>query len=275
MSSAFDEHCAPAPGARVHTLRMRPGLGDCAPSGRIRLDALARWLQDVAYADVADAGLAAHAVWVVRRTRITVAGWPRFAEWCAVSTFCTGIGRMWAQRRTTIRPCPGDGGGGVGGGDGGGGQPRASAGGNVESSGPAPGRVEASALWVHLDPHSRRPIRFAPEELAAYAPAPEALAGRLSAKLRHPTAPDIGAKSGQWTFRAVDCDIAGHVNNAAYWQPLEEELLASAMEPPRFDAEMEFRAGAQPGKKLLLADSSMRWLLGPDGELLASTRLLP
>ena len=44
-----------------------PGFGDCAPSGRMRLDAIAGWLQDVAYADVEDAGLTGAAVWVVRR----------------------------------------------------------------------------------------------------------------------------------------------------------------------------------------------------------------
>ena len=53
------------------------GIADCAPSGRVRLDALARWLQDIAYADVLDAGLEGVAVWVVRRTRIRVNRWPR------------------------------------------------------------------------------------------------------------------------------------------------------------------------------------------------------
>ena len=82
---------APA-GGRRFALEMWPGLGDCAPSGRIRLDALARWLQDVAYADVEDAGLAALAFWVVRRNRILIRRWPRFAERFTVTTFCSGLG---------------------------------------------------------------------------------------------------------------------------------------------------------------------------------------
>jgi len=45
------------PQGRVFSLTRRPLLGDCAPSGRVRLDAIARWLQDVAYTDVEDAGL--------------------------------------------------------------------------------------------------------------------------------------------------------------------------------------------------------------------------
>ena len=53
----------PLPAAgRTFQLTMRPLLGDCAPSGRIRLDALARWFQDVAFADVEEAGVADVAV---------------------------------------------------------------------------------------------------------------------------------------------------------------------------------------------------------------------
>src|SRR5579875_1287753 len=87
---------APACG-RVFTETLRPGLADCSPTGRIRLDAIARWLQDVAYADVEDAGLAESAVWVIRRARICVKRFPRFGEQFRLSTFCSGLGRMWAE----------------------------------------------------------------------------------------------------------------------------------------------------------------------------------
>ena len=33
-----------------------PGIADAVGDGRVRLDAIARWLQDVAYADLIDAG---------------------------------------------------------------------------------------------------------------------------------------------------------------------------------------------------------------------------
>ena len=62
-------------------------------------------------------------------------------------------------------------------------------------------------------------------------------------------------------FRAVDLDIAGHVNNAAYWEPLEEELLAGA-EPERIDAEIEFRTPCQPGVKQLAEAGRRRWIVG-------------
>jgi acyl-ACP thioesterase len=117
--------------------------------------------------------------------------------------------------------------------------------------------AEAVALWVHLDPVSWRPIPFNEQEALLYGSA--AAGRRVSARLRHPS-PDPDATSERWTFRAIDLDIAGHVNNAAYWQPLEEELL-SGPEPEQIDIEIEFRAPCQPGEKLLLRKGSRRWIV--------------
>ena len=101
MSEAFTE-LVPLPAkGRVYEGTAKPGLADCAPSGRVRLDTIARWLQDVAYGDVADAAVADVAVWVVRRTRIRVERFPRFGELCRLQTFCSGFGRAWAERRQT------------------------------------------------------------------------------------------------------------------------------------------------------------------------------
>jgi acyl-ACP thioesterase len=225
------ELVGPPPGARVFQADTRTGFADCAPSGRIRLDALARWLQDVAYADVEDAGLATMAVWVVRRTRICVRRFPRFGERFSLATFCSGLGRMWGERRTTVRRH---------------GEPEAD--------------VESTALWVHLDPVTWRPAPFSDRETELYGSAAEGR--RVSARLRHP-APASLTSTRTWLFRAVDMDIAGHVNNAAYWEPLEEELLAGA-EPERIDAEIEFRTPCQPGVKQLIEDGPRRWIAGDD-----------
>lgn len=221
----------------MFTSAARAGLADCAPSGRIRLDALARWLQDIAYDDVEDAGVAGAAVWVVRRTRIRVTRFPRFGERFSLKTFCSGFGRAWAERRTSITSAH-----------------------QVD-----PG-VEAVSLWVHLDPVSRRPAPLTLEEIEIYG---EAAAGRkVTARLRHQS-PDGTPEARHWTFRGTECDVAGHVNNAAYWQPLEEEMLARG-EPDWIDVEMEFRSPAQPGDKLVLGDGASRWIVGGDGDVHAS-----
>lgn len=236
-AAAFTELVAPPRRGRVFRQSVRPGLGDCAPSGRVRLDALARWLQDVAYFDVDDAGLADAAVWVVRRSRMRVRRFPRFGERHTLSTFCSGLGRMWAERRTSIVP---DGGG--------------------DSD------VEAVSLWVHLDPVTKRPFPFTEREFEAYG---DTSNGRkVTARLRHPP-PDISAPSTPWTFRATECDVADHINNAAYLAPLEEELLGGDA-VDALDVELEFRAPAQPGEKRIVRAGNRRWILGADDEIHAS-----
>src|SRR3954471_22796866 len=90
----------PVPGiGRIFEQTLRPGLADAAPSGRVRMDALARWVQDIAFADVEDAGVMAESVWGVRRMRIRVARFPRFGDRVHGRTFCSGAGRLWAERR--------------------------------------------------------------------------------------------------------------------------------------------------------------------------------
>jgi acyl-ACP thioesterase len=228
QEGVLDGFAGPPDGVRIFHQMVGPGFSDCAPSGRVRLDALARWLQDIAYADVEDAGVATMAVWVVRKTRIRVKRFPRFGEALEMLTFCSGLGRMWGERRTTIaRP----------------GEPGSD--------------VEAAALWVHLDPASWQPVPFNAEETALYGAA--AASRRISARLRHP-APQAHGQTSAWTFRAIDLDMGGHVNNAAYWQPLEEELL-NGDDPRSIDAEIEFRTPAQPGEKRLVKHGARRWLL--------------
>ncbi len=234
---ALTELVAAPERGRLFSQSRRAWLADCAPSGRMRLDALARWLQDVAYADVEEAGLADAAVWVVRRTRLRVNRFPRFGEHFTVVTFCSGLGRMWAERRTSIS------------------RPE-----TVISD------VEAVALWVHLDPVARRPAPLTPAELAVYGAAAEPR--RIRASLRH-SGPESVQRQRSWTFRATECDVAAHVNNAAYWQPLEEDLLGRP-DPDRFDVEIEFRTPAQPGEKLVQHADNRLWIVGEGGETHAS-----
>jgi acyl-ACP thioesterase len=227
---------------RMYNSWVTPGLADVAPSGRTRLDALARWIQDVSYADMEDAGLAHLAVWVIRRMRISVARFPRFGERFKMETFCSGLGRMWAERRVTIAP-----------------------------EGDGEGAVEAVTLWVHLDPAGQRPTPLLPAEIDTFS---EAASGRrVTARLRHPR-PQAAVEEQRWRFRHIDCDLAGHVNNSAYFQPLEEELLSDgAGEPDCLDVEIEFRSAAQPGEKLVLSDGARRWIVG-NGDTHASIMVL-
>src|SRR5436305_13885066 len=236
---------APPEGGRGFRQEVRPGLADCSPTGRIRLDALARWLQDLAYADVEQGGVDDHAVWVIGRARVRVKRFPRFGEQFKLATFCSGLGRMWAERRSTISRAGDDG---------------------------SDTDVEAVSLWVHLDPVARRPTPLTAEEIAVYGDA--AARRKVTARLRHPPPDGVAGDRLPWMFRGTECDLAGHINNSAYWQPLEEELLGGREpEPERIDVEMEFRTPAQPGQKLVVRHGDRRWIVSEDGETHASMML--
>jgi acyl-ACP thioesterase len=224
----------PETSGRVYQREMRPGIADGTVTGRCRLDAMARWLQDAAYSDVVDAGFEGEGAWIVRRTRIRVEAFPTFGEDLTIRTFCSGIGRFSAERRTSIR-----------------GETAA---------------VETVALWICLDVDRGRPMRFPPEFMAAYE---ESAAGRdANVRLRHPEPPEDAERS-EWQFRASELDPAGHINNSHYWAVLEEDLAAGS-EPDSIDAEVEYRDPAEAGDAVVLRAGSSIWVASQTGDLHAS-----
>ena len=212
-----------------------PGLADATATGRVRLGFDPRCGPA---ADVVDAGLAGSGAWVVRRARVRVESFPRFGEAVSVRTFCSAAGRVAAERRTIVS---GDG-----------------------------AAVEAVATWIHVDTETLRPLRLGEEFQSVYGES----AGERKAdfRLRHPEPPDRAARS-EWRFRASDVDVAGHVNNAAYWEPVEEML--SGADPSSADMEIEYREPAHPGEALLLRSGSVMWITDPSGALHASIVGLP
>ena len=112
-------------------------LADASRAGRLRLDALARYLQDVANDDATDAGLEGALAWVVRKLTISVIDPPAVGDDVTLLTFCGGTGSRWAERRT-----------------------------DVCVDGEALAR--AAALWVHVDPVRGRPMPLPPEFLELY-----------------------------------------------------------------------------------------------------------
>src|SRR6187431_260144 len=180
----------PASGRVFEGVR-RVRLADVSPAGRLRLDAAARFLQDLSADDTADAALPDAEAWVVRKTVIEVAAFPRYLEPLALATWCSGTGSHWAERRISIQ-------------------------------GERGGAIEAATTWVHIDLDSGRPTRIPNGFDDVYG---EAHGGRrVKARLDHPDPPGGQGDSFAWPLRFTDFDVLGHVNNAACWQIVEEAL---------------------------------------------------
>jgi acyl-ACP thioesterase len=182
----------PRPSAgRVFETDVRVRFSDADPSGRLRLDALARLLQDVGNDDFTDAGVDPLSPWVARRSVVVASAWPRLGEQVRASTWCGGLGGRWAERRTSM------------------------------------GSVEIATLWVHLDA-AGRPARIPAWFRTIYGDAAE---GReVSARLSLP-APPPGAMRRPWPQRAVDLDVFGHVNNTVTWAAVEEACALAGIVP--------------------------------------------
>ena len=50
-----------------------------------------------------------------------------------------------------------------------------------------------------------------------------------------------------WPLRFTDFDVLEHMNNAAYWSAVEEELSRRRDLRPPMRAEVEFRVAVEPG----------------------------
>lgn len=178
---------------RVFRTARRVRLAEADAAGRLRLDAAARILQDVATDDSHDLGTLRARAWVVRRTMIEQTGAARYNEQLDLATFCSGLGTRWAERR-------------------------------VSMVGDRGGRLETVTLWVHLDPGTGRPMRLTDDFVEVYA---ESAGGRevTARQLHDPVVPgDDDVHTMPWWPRVTDLDVLDHVNNAASWEVLEQTL---------------------------------------------------
>jgi acyl-ACP thioesterase len=181
---------SPPSSGRTFTVRRNVRLADMDHRGRLRLDALARYLQDAAIDDVRETGwgLPEH-LWFIRRIEVEIEA--PFLEDTAVElvTWSSGMAAIAAGRRWSVH-------------------------------GDAGGHAEVDSVWIHLGPDGR-PARI--ESFGVYADA--AGGRRVSTKIELPTPPS-DAIAVEWPLRSTDIDLHDHVNNAVHWQAVEDRLVA-------------------------------------------------
>lgn len=223
----------PASG-RVFDTRRRVRYGDVDSTGAIRLDAVARYIQDVAGDDTTDAGPAhGGATWVVRRTLIEVVK-PLVAwEPVEVATWCGGVGSHWAERVVTLR-------------------------------GERGGDVRTASIWVAVDLEGLRPARIPQSFVDTYAAA--AQGRRVSAPLVLAPQPPADTESTRWTVRHTDIDVLGHANNAIAWAMVEEALARSGHRLGKGSSDRPCRAEVEFREPVLGSDDvTLHWTIDDDG----------
>ena len=223
--------------ARRYRARRTGRLSDTDAHGRLRLDAVARFLQDVAADDILDAGWSPDEhIWVVRRTVLDVVHPFLDDTEVELTTWCGGTAASAALRCTTV-------------------------------SGDRGGRVDAEMTWIHLGP-DLQPLRLGERFLSVYG---ESAAGRRASTRLELPGPTDGAAVLEWRLRATDVDRLAHVNNAAYWAPVEEHLAARLTAPHR--AVLEYRQPLDLGDAVELRASGDALWFTVDGAVRAAAIL--
>jgi acyl-ACP thioesterase len=207
----------PAAG-RVFLAQRRIRLSDMDPTGRLRLDAVARYLQDIATDDVEETGWGApEHLWVIRSVHVEVLEPFLRDRRVELATWCSGQAAVAAGRRWSLR-------------------------------GDAGGRIEVDSVWIHLDARAR-PARLV--DFGVYADA--AGGHRVSTKLQLADPPDEAPRVA-WALRRSDADVLGHINNASYWQAVEEVTGDRGVDlTTPYRALLDFRAPVDLGDAVQLA----------------------
>ncbi len=208
----------PASGRTFRT-RYRIRLSDLDETGRLRLDSVARFLQDAATDDVEETGWGApEHLWVIRSVRIEVLEPPVADRAVDVVTWGSSFSALAAGRRWSL-------------------------------AGDAGGSIEVDSTWIHLD-RNARPARIG-EGFDDYA---EAAGGRVAATRLTLSPPGDGARA-PWPLRSTDVDLMGHVNNAAYWTAVEHRLSERGVDLRRpLRARLEYRHPIDLGEAVELVE---------------------
>jgi acyl-ACP thioesterase len=131
----------------------------------------------------------------VRRTVIDVHQFPKYLEEIDLTTWCGGLGSHWAERRTRISALDGT------------------------------PLVDAAALWVHVDEETLQPSRVPTDVVETLGESSGHRQVNARLLLRDKLFATLGDSSqAEWPLRFSDFDAVGHMNNAAYWEIVEEHL---------------------------------------------------
>jgi acyl-ACP thioesterase len=178
------------PSGRTFRVSYRVRLSDADATGRLRLDAIARYLQDAAIDDVEETGWGApEHLWVLRSVRVDVLAPFLHDSAVDIVTWGSSFSSLAAGRRWTL-------------------------------SGDAGGAIEVDSTWIHLGADAR-PARIG-MGFDGYA---EAAQGRVASTKLTLAPPPLQGKRVEWPLRATDVDRMGHVNNATYWAAIEQRLV--------------------------------------------------
>ncbi|KWX57405.1 acyl-[acyl-carrier-protein] thioesterase [Mycobacterium sp. NAZ190054] len=206
----------------VYRTAWRVATGDIGGDLNLRLDGVARYIQEVGAENLVDAGeAAAHPHWLVQRTVIDVIEPIEFPNEVAFSRWCSALSLRWCTMRVDL----------------------------VGSDG---GRIETEGFWIAMNAKTLTPQRATESLIDKFATTTDEHRLRWRRWLQDPVAPEHAMP---FALRRTDIDLFEHVTNTAYWHAVHEvTAVAPDVCTPPYRAVLEYRKPIRYGE-----DVTVRW----------------
>jgi acyl-ACP thioesterase len=194
--------------------------GDIGTNLDLRLDSVARYIQEVGAQNLVDAGEAEdHPHWLVQRTVIDVLEPIDFPNGVSFSRWCSALSSRWCTMR-------------------------------VDLVGDDGGRIETEGFWIAINSKTLTPQRVSETLVEKFASTTEVHRLKWARWLDDPDDVD---EEVPFPLRRTDIDIFEHVTNTAYWHAIHEVVarFPDVCTPP-YRAVVEYRRPIAYGENVTL-----------------------
>jgi acyl-ACP thioesterase len=212
----------------VYRTAWRMATGDIGGDLQLRLDGVARYIQEVGAENLVDAGEAEeHPHWLVQRTVIDVIEPIEFPNEVSFSRWCSALSSRWCTMRVDL----------------------------VGSDG---GRIETEGFWIAINAKTLTPQRVTDTLIERFASTTTQHRLKWQPWLQNPGDLD---EAMPFPLRRTDIDLFDHVTNTAYWHAIHEVMaLTPDVCTAPYRAVIEYRRPIKFGE-----DLTVRWGRVDDG----------
>jgi len=183
----------PDPHEEVFERQWQLRAGDVDRLGRLRLDGVVRYMQDMGQDHLREKGYDdVHPLWIVRRSMVDMIGPIEFKDTLRLRRWCSGASNRWCEMRVRIEGRRG-------------------------------GLIESEAFWINFNRETQGPARIADDFMGALLCTTEVNRLRWKAYMKAGSREDAD-EIWEFPIRVSDIDLFDHVNNSVYWKVVEEYL---------------------------------------------------
>lgn len=207
----------------VYQTGWRLGTSDIDEHRRLRLDGVARYIQEVGAEHLADAQPAEiHPHWIVLRTVIDVLEPIEIPSDITFRRWCAGLSSRWCNMRVQLLGAEG-------------------------------GRIETQGFWICMNKDTLTPSRLTDECVQRFGSTTDEHRLKWRPWLTEPTGTDPEPVTIPFPLRRTDIDLFEHVNNTIYWHGVHEILgRVPELEQRPYRAVLEYRSPIKFGEPLSL-----------------------